>query len=427
MNKLVYKVTTAVSTAALLTGSVASVAFGSTTVTVSGNGADSNNEAKVNVTTSKSIYQTNTADIQNNVNINANSGDNTANKNTGGDVSISTGDANVSSSVSNSANSNAASLSCGTCAGNTDVKISGNGADSKNKVDLDLDNTTKVYQSNEADVRNNVKVDANTGGNKANKNTGGDVEIETGDADVTVDVTNAVNQNVATIGGGAGGSLSAEISGNGADSKNDLKLNLDNDVEILQENVADIKNSVDVDANSGDNQAKKNTGGDVSIDTGDADVNVEVTNKANFNGLDLSDCSCEMDAEIKIAGNGADSENKADITLASILAAAQTNDFDCDGGRESQGLEIFGRRGHKGGDCAGVKVDSSTGGNKANENTQSDSDDPAITTGDAGGDVVVSTEANSNVIGDMGGLTLPHLPSNMNGWLVLLMGMMSSH
>ncbi len=426
MNKIVLKLTTAVSTAALLTGSVASVAFG-TTVTVTGNGADSNNTANVNVTTSKTIYQTNTADIQNNVTINANSGDNSANKNTGGDVSIDTGDANVSSSVSNSANSNAASLSCGGCAGDTDVKISGNGADSDNDANVTVKNSTRVIQANDADVRNNVKVDANTGDNKANKNTGGDVSIETGDADVTVDVTNAVNQNVAKIGGGQGGSLSAEISGNGANSDNDLNLNVGNDVQVFQNNVADIKNSVDVDANSGYNKANKNTGGEVSIDTGDADVDVEVANKANFNGLDLSACDCEMDASIKVAGNGADSDNDANVTLGSVLLATQTNDFDCDGKGGPRGFEIFGNRRH-GGDCAGVKVDSNTGGNKANENTQSDSNDPEVTTGDAGGDVEVKTEVNSNVLGNMGSLPqLPNLPSNLNGWLVLLLGMFSSN
>ncbi len=430
MNKLVLKVTTAASTAVLLTGSVASVAFGTTTVTVSGNGADSDNTANVNVTNSSSIYQTNTADISNSVKINSNTGDNTANKNTGGDVSINTGDANVSSSVSNSANSNVATLGCN-CTGDTSVKIAGNGADSENTANVDVANKTSVVQANDADVRNNISVDSNTGGNKAGKNTGGDVDITTGDSDVTVDVTNAVNQNVAKIGGNGsnGGSLSVEISGNGADSDNTINLQAGNDVEVFQNNEADIKNNIDVDSNTGDNKANKNTGGDVSIDTGDSDVEVGVTNKANFNGLDLSACDCIVDASVKIAGNGADSTNKVNADFGNVLLATQTNDFECGHGAPHL-FDLFNsKEGGKGGDCAGVKVDSNTGDNKANENTAHNSD-PMVSTGDAGGSVDVNTEVNSNVLGDLGDIhmpEMPNMPSNLSGWLVLLAGMINSH
>ena len=423
MNKLVYKLTTAVTTAALLTGSVASVAFGTTSVTISGNGSNSDNDANVTVNTSKTIFQTNTADIDNNVKISANSGDNKAEDNTGGDVAINTGDANVSSSVSNSANSNVASLDCGSCPGDLNVKISGNGSDSDNKADVDVNNTLSVIQANNADVDNDVDVDANTGGNKAEDNTGGEVEIETGDAKVEVAIENMVNQNVANIGGGDGGSVDVEISGNGSDSDNDVYLDLNNYVGVFQNNNADIENDVDVWANSGNNEAEDNTGGDVKIDTGDADVSVDVKNKANFNGLNLDDC-CELDLDIKVAGNGADSDNKADVDLNSTLLATQDNQYDCDGG---QGFGIFSGN-HRGGDCNDVEVASNTGDNKAEDNTVGDDEDPAIQTGDAGADVEVSTEANSNVLGDMGDFDFPDLPDlgDLNGWFVLLMGHMSN-
>lgn len=411
MNKFVLKLTTAVSTAALLTGSVASVAFGTTTVTVTGNGADSNNTANVDVSNSTTVTQSNNADIQNNVSISTNSGNNTASKNTGGDTSITTGDANVSSSVSNSANSNVAAVGCGTCAGNTDVKIAGNGADSRNDVDLGLSNTTVVTQVNTADVTNKVNIDAKTGKNTAKDNTGGDVSITTGDANVTAGVTTDVNQNAAQIGGGnGGGSLSAEISGNGADSHNYLDLGVDNTVVATQSNDANIKNNVEVDANSGYNTAKDNTGGDTSISTGDANVTVGVNNHANSNALDLSSCDCAFDGSVKIAGNGADSRNDADVTFGSVSVATQVNDYNADS------------------ECAGVDVQSSTGGNVADSNTVHGAD-PMISTGDAGANVTVGTSANSNVLGNVGDLTLPGFPSvhDFNGLLVLLMGMFSSH
>jgi len=412
MNKFVYKLTTAVSTAALLTGSVASVAFGTTTVTVSGNGADSNNDANVTVNTSKSIYQTNTANIQNNVNISSNTGDNTANKNTGGDVSIETGDANVSSSVSNSANSNVANVSCGGCPGDLNVSISGNGADSKNDAKVKVTDNTLLLQTNNATVKNNVDVDTNTGGNTANKNTDADVEISTGDSSVEVDVTNKVNQNVASLGGGNGGSVDIEISGNGADSKNKADVKLDNKVKLWQTNNAKIANDVDVEANTGYNKANKNTGGDVSMSTGDSDVEVAVTNEANSNALALDEC-CGLDLNVKVANNGADSKNDAKVNINSELEVGQQNDFSC-GKSHSHS---------KGGNCADVNVDSNTGDNKANSNTAS-GDDPVIETGDADADVEVSNKANSNVLGD---IQLPNLPDfNWNGWFLFFMGKISN-
>src|SRR3972149_7269046 len=421
MNKLVYKLTTAVSTAALLTGSVASVAFGTTSVTVSGNGSDSTNTANVSVSTSTTLVQTNNADIDNSVKINANSGNNEAEDNTGGDVSIDTGDANVSSSVSNSANSNVASLSCGGCPGDLDVKIAGNGSDSENEANVELISEVGVEQTNEAKVDNDIDVDANTGDNDAKDNTGGDVEIETGDADVVVDVKNMVNSNVASIGGGDGGSIDVEISGNGSDSKNTANVGVASLVGVLQENNADIENDIDVDANSGNNEAEDNTGGDVAIDTGDADVEVGVSNEANFNGLNLDEC-CELVGEIKIAGNGADSENEVNVELEALLAAQQTNDYDCDGGPQGF-LSSFGGGHGRGSDCNDVDVDSNTGDNDAKDNTQG-GEDPTIETGDAGAEVEVSTEANSNVLGDVDFPDLPDLPDldDLNGWLLLLLG-----
>src|SRR3989304_3961106 len=307
MNKLVYKLTTAVSTAALLTGSVASVAFGTTSVTVSGNGSDSTNTANVSVSTSTTLVQTNNADIDNSVKINPNSGNNEAEDNTGGDVSIDTGDANGSSSVSNSANSNVASLSCGGCPGDLDVKISGNGSDSENEANVELISEVGVEQANEAE---------------------------------------------------------------------------------------------------------DNTGGDVAIDTGDADVEVGVSNEANFNGLNLDEC-CELVGEIKIAGNGADSENEVNVELEALLAAKQTNDYDCDGGPRGF-LSSFGGGHGRGSDCNDVDVDSNTGDNDAKDNTQG-GEDPTIETGDAGADVEVSTEANSNVLGDVDFPDPPDLPA-LDAW-----------
>src|SRR3990167_7594248 len=94
-----------------------------------------------------------------------------------------------------------------------------------------------------------------------------------------------------------------EISGNGSDSDNTVSVEQTNKTEVNQNNTANISNNVNVSSNTGDNKAEDNTGGDVSIDTGDSSANVTVTNSANSNQASVNGC-CPTDTSVKIAGNG---------------------------------------------------------------------------------------------------------------------------
>src|SRR3989344_8106782 len=69
----------------------------------------------------------------------------------------------------------------------TTIIINGNGSNSNNDVNVDYNRDVDVDQNNDADVNNDVNVDANTGKNDANNNTGGDVMIDTGNAEATVE------------------------------------------------------------------------------------------------------------------------------------------------------------------------------------------------------------------------------------------------
>lgn len=170
-----------------------------TTIEVSGNGADSSTTANVSVTQTVNILQNNNADINNDVAAKANSGKNDASDNTGGDVSIETGDALVKVSADNKANSNTQKLGC--CGDlSAAVKVSGNGSDSNNEVSLSLSNEYSVEESNNLDIDNDIFVFSNTGDNKAEGNTGGDVRIRTGDANALVAIDNKGNENVIIIG-----------------------------------------------------------------------------------------------------------------------------------------------------------------------------------------------------------------------------------
>jgi len=415
MNKLYYKIATAISTASLLAGSIVPGVYGSTTITITGNGSDSYNKADVEVDQTTYVSQINEANVQNTVYADASTGGNRANDNTGGDVSIETGDATSNVTIENSLNTNVAEVNpC--CPGDTTLKITGNGSDSYNKIDVDINQEeetgTLIEQGNLANVNNWVDAYAGTGKNKANDNTGGDVSIETGDADIDVEISNALNANSATIGGSGSNDIDIEISGNGSDSKNKVYFDLDILTWLTQGNEANVQNTVYADAKTGKNKANDNTGGDVSIETGDADVNVDVSNLANFNSADLDACECVTDVDIKISGNGTDSKNKVDLDLEKILGVLQGNEFNCKNGVDA---------------CAEVYADAQTGKNKANDNT-GDVDDPGIQTGDASVDVTVDNTANANVLGnaDLPDFDFPDLEGlNVNGLILLLLAIFS--
>lgn len=377
---LTKKFATAIATGALLMQAAAPLTFAETTITVTGNGADSYNKADVSQTSTTAVVQSNVANVSNNVSGSASTGGNDANMNTGGDVNVSTGDAKNDVEVSNNLNSNSANVDLCDCEGDVKVNISGNGYDSTNKVYLDSTNTTAVVQANEANVENNVEAKASTGKNDANKNTGGDVSVMTGNAKSNVAVSTTANANMATLGGGhgEGGDIEAIIEGNGADSYNKIDMDLARELLLDQGNLANVANNVYAGAYTGWNDANKNTGGEVEILTGDAENNVEVDNNVNFNAAEVG-CDCLLDLKAKVAGNGYDSKNKIYADLTDDRIFAQANEANLDNEVESK---------------------AKTGDNDANKNTGEADSDPSIMTGDAESNESVSNSGNMNVLGD---------------------------
>jgi len=359
---------------------------GTTTLEITGNGANSNNEVDVEIEREVKVEQNNDADIDNDINVDSNTGENNANQNGAGNVEIKTGDATTNVKVNNSVNSNVAEVDC--CAGNdTTVKVSDNLSKSQNTVYLDDKNETKIDQDNDADIDNDVDVDSETGENYADDNIGGDVKIKTGKADTTVKVSNNANSNWARVGNGSsqGGSLTALITGNGSESDNEIDLEFENEVEIDQDNDADVDNDVDVDAETGENGADDNGAGDVIIKTGDANTDVTLDTLVNFNAADVN-CGCLLDdVYAKIGMNLADSYNTIEAEFEEETEVDQDNDADVDND---------------------VDVDAETGENDADDNISGEDRDPSITTGNADATVEANTAGNSNVFGDLDDLEL---------------------
>jgi len=391
--------------------SLATPAMATTTITISENGVGSDNDAEVELSNDTTVVQNNAANVENKITSKSSTGDNSASYNTGGAVLISSGDAKSDVKVENLLNSNEAFVDC--CdQGDLDIEISKNGVDSDNKVEVGDDRHHReesgiaIYQTNYADVENDVESEAETGDNDAKYNTAGDVAVITGNATSLVDVSTTANANWAKVGGdGSGADVSAMILENGVDSDNDIDLEFDHDILLTQYNNARLENDVKAEAETGDNDAKYNTGADVLIGTGDATVDVAVDNMVNFNWAD-ADCGCIEDLTLKVAKNGVDSDNKIDLELDNDLEAYQDNAWCVFEPQMELGLlEIF-HRGHR--DCeTEVEAEAETGDNRADDNTGDEhGGDPAVITGNATSEVDASNSGNVNIFGE----DAPELP-----------------
>ncbi len=333
-----------------------------------------------------------------------------------GETSIETGDANANGVLVTSANTTAISTgdsACGACSGDTSATNSQNGSGSDNAATVNTNNDTTVVINNDANVQNNLDFDANSGNNDASSNVG-DSEIITGDANVVVTVITDANQVGLDVyqfdvnGNQNGdvildsGSVIAQNIGNGSGSTNDSTINNSNtNVETIN-NDGEIINNIDIDANTGDNTASKNTGGDSTIETGDASVVANVINSLNtvvdgaMNVVNIfgdmvgnivqpqapvaptasSDCGCgpcSSDTTAGNIGNGSDSQNDATVNNTNTNTTNMTNNATIENNLDLEG---------------------NTGGNATNFNTGGES---SIETGDVEVNANVVNVANINV------------------------------
>lgn len=167
--------------------------------TIGGNGSNSHNKILSNNSTYSSVSQLNVSSIGNNVSVSSNTGGNKANKNTGGNVTLMSGVTTTTVGITNLAGSNSNTSTNSCCPCNIDgssASITDNGAGSSNKIITGASCVTKVKQTNISNIYNGVHVGSNTGGNSANRNTGGDVNVISGDTNTNVTVNNAVGSNI---------------------------------------------------------------------------------------------------------------------------------------------------------------------------------------------------------------------------------------
>ena len=253
-----------------------------------GNGAGSDIKVRFNRISKTRINQSNNADVVNKINISSNTGGNTSSKNTGGDQKVDTGNIDNTVVVDNAVNVNDLVLvGCDDCDDHdSTITVDGNGANSDTDIKVEEKDDLRFTQDNDADVKTKIDVDADTGDNKANKNTNGDSEIDSGDIDVDLGVGNAVNVNEAdmvTCDDCEDGDTDITSSDNGSNSDVDVDVDIEMNTRETQDNEGELDNEVEGELDSGNNVARKLTGGSSSIMTGKVSVLYELINGLNFN------------------------------------------------------------------------------------------------------------------------------------------------
>ena len=422
-------------------------------------GADSENNASVEVDQNVEIYNKNIALLENEVELNVVSGQNEASANSGSGAASSS-DVNVAFNMVNFLNTNVTSsnwwFSSLNVFGDWDGDVvlpqmiaQGNnlivsaeseneetGAGSENTSNAEVENSFDLENNNEAEITNNVELNSQTGDNKTSFNTGtGSGEF--GETDSETNTINLANINVtgdswwlvivntfgswqgtaigspsdmeisagqnAIILSPANSGIEARNSSTGPDSDNNASVEINHSTNIENDNEATINNAIVINATTGENETKHNTGHGY-VDTGNIKAAANLINIANSNIAvgnwllavvnvfgdwtgnirfpdGMSGASLSNDSEVLANGvgdssasnssTGADSENNSSNTTNNTTEVNNTNTAEVNNS---------------------IGSSSTSGENEASYNTGSG----VVTTGDAYTEANLTNQINNN-------------------------------
>lgn len=274
---------------------------------------------------------------------------------TSGATTTQTGDTTTGAAVINQANTNETSLS-GTDSPPNSSHITENGSGSQNTSDHTSDSSIHTAQTNTAGVDTGMDVQGTTGNNASSGNVG-DTLVKTGNSNVFGTSTSYLNTNMDnlsvshfTVADNQTGDLVIDmagncisgcqnlIGGNGSQSLNTSHIKSEAEKNLIQSNTADVGNNLNLSADSGNNTASLNTGGDTTIKSGDANVSAAALTFANnnlsgnvaLNVIDVygnlnGDIVLPQDAFSQFANNGSDSTTASSISTDSQTENTQTN------------------------------------------------------------------------------------------------------
>lgn len=168
-----------------------------------------------------------------------------------------------------------------------------------------------------------------------------------------------------------------EIANNGADSTNTVGVTSICSATMVQKNKTNVKTNVNVSGKTGGNTASGNTGGDVTIDTGDVTNTVTISVGGSTNEATTAPNCCECangSLDVTIKDNGANSTNTAGSVNSNTTSVKQKNKTKVK---------------------TKVKAKGKTGKNTSSNNTNGTTE---VKTGDVDNTVDVTVDAPSNTL-----------------------------
>lgn len=324
-----------------------------------------------------------------------------------GDTEINTGNASSTGHIQNTGNTN----EINSCV-ETD-KSEGKGGKEENEGGEDEEcvsgsgGETDIENNNDANAQNNADIGADTGDNEASGNNGSST-IETGDALAILDLFNLINTNVIDSNGlfVLLSNLQQELldmdvrdwmpylheyNKDCGDSCYSLE-----ELEILNQNLAEITNNVKVTANTGGNEASGNEGNG-SIETGDAYAAANVVNIANTN---IINSNYLLFVANNFGNFFGDIVFPNASSFFSSLFSSQSKVYSDVDIENSNTANIENN----------VAVEAETGGNQANGNGIS-----VVQTGDSNAVANVFNQANMNIVGGNSFVALIRVSGDWSG------------
>lgn len=169
----------------------------------------------------------------------------------------------------------------------------------------------------------------------------------------------------------------AAIDTNGANSDNRINISSTDNTTVDQTNTNTPTVTLSVTSNTGNNRANDNTGGGMDLGTGNSNSTMNVTVGGSVNDATI-DCGCDPNGTttgLVITHNGSGSTNRIRDDRTHRLDSTQTNVND---------------------PFVSGTVDSNTGRNRANRNTNDTGDTSALQSGDSNTTLNVTVRGSRN-------------------------------
>lgn len=171
------------------------------------------------------------------------------------------------------------------------------------------------------------------------------------------------------------GDVDVVVSGNGSDSNQTVGVVMSSNSSVNQTNNTTVVNDINAVSKTGDNQANGNTGGNVTLTSGNATTGVSTVTGGNSNTATSDPCGCPAgDVTVKVKDNGSGSSQTVEVVLSSSGSVKQKN----------IGVVVN-----------GITAKAKTNKNKANNNTGGN---VTLTSGAAVTSVVVTVNGSSNTL-----------------------------